>query len=421
MAHLHLENIGPVRFVDLYLKRFNVFIGPQSSGKSTIAKILSFCSWIEKRVATTLSENIFTKNKDFVDTVETYHKMKGYFHDDSVVMYHSDVVSIEYVEEKLSVKLLNKEIYHRKKIVYMPSDRNLVAMPELEKLILANHTNMQSFTFDWLNARTTFDKEHKLDLLNLGMQYYFDSQEQTYKDKIVHTNGESYDIALYNASSGLQSITPIVLMFNYYTGLYFKEYERFTSFEKQLEQQRLLARIANLYPDMVDAKKNEDENSLYAAKIAETVIEATKIRNLANREKLYKQLTTPDAVNVIIEEPEQNLFPEAQESLLYWMIQKIKNKDRDNSIVITTHSPYILFALNNCLIGGLVGNKLPNQQELQSHDAWVNPKDVAVFEIHDGTLKSVQDEDYLLDNNYLNRAYQKISKEYLTMLDYYVE
>lgn len=109
------------------------------------------------------------------------------------------------------------------------------------------------------------------------------------------------------------------------------------------------------------------------------------------------------------------MFPEAQESLLYWTIERIKDPVRANSIVITTHSPYILFALNNCLIGGLVGDKLESQA-LQSRKSWLRPSDVAVYEIHDGALKSIQDEDGLLDNNYLNLAYKKISAEYMTML-----
>ena len=97
------------------------------------------------------------------------------------------------------------------------------------------------------------------------------------------------------------------------------------------------------------------------------------------------------------------------------MFERIKDPERKNSIVITTHSPYVLFALNNCLIGGLVGEKMENNH-LQSRGSWVSPSDVAVYEIHEGTLKRIQDEDGLLDNNYLNRAYKKISAEYMTML-----
>ena len=184
-----------------------VIVGPSGAGKSTIAKMISFCLWIEKKVATTLTEKIFSSAGDFVTTAEMYHKMHNYFNDSTVVRYESDVISINYAKDTLTIKLLDKFIYKRKKIVYMPSDRNLVAMPELEKLTLTNKTNLQSFTFDWLNARNTFDKSHKLNLLDLDMQYYYDSTEQIYKDKIVHSNGKTYDISLYDASSGLQSIT----------------------------------------------------------------------------------------------------------------------------------------------------------------------------------------------------------------------
>ena len=48
MTHIKIENIGPIKKVDIDLNKINVFIGPQSSGKSTIAKIISYCSWYEK-------------------------------------------------------------------------------------------------------------------------------------------------------------------------------------------------------------------------------------------------------------------------------------------------------------------------------------------------------------------------------------
>lgn len=54
-----------------------------------------------------------------------------------------------------------------------------------------------------------------------------------------------------------------------------------------------------------------------------------------------------------------------------------------------------------------------------SRNSWIDPKMVTVYEIHDGKLKTIQEESGLLMHNYLNQAYRKINKEYLTMLDYY--
>ena len=399
MKHLHLENIGPITIVDIDLKRYNIFIGPQSSGKSTIAKMISFCTWIEKRALTTLSENVFSNKQEFIEHVEEYHKMHDYFNEKSVIDYNSQNIHILYRDSKLSIKILDKTSYKRKKILYIPSDRNLVAMPRLDRLVLETNTNLRSFIFDWFDARGAYDKSHRLSILDLNMEYYYDKDaKKVSQDRIIHTNGKTYDIALSDASSGLQSITPLTLLLSYYTNQYFIDYGKTTSYKKDEEKKELEEKIGILYPVIVEDAQNK--KGLY---------------NAIERRSLFNKLTTPHSTDFIIEEPEQNLFPEAQESLLYWTIERIKDPVRANSIVITTHSPYILFALNNCLIGGLVGDKLESQA-LQSRKSWLRPSDVAVYEIHDGALKSIQDEDGLLDNNYLNLAYKKISAEYMTML-----
>lgn len=48
MKRLVIDNIGPVKHVELNLKRINVIIGPQSVGKSCVLKIACFCAWAEK-------------------------------------------------------------------------------------------------------------------------------------------------------------------------------------------------------------------------------------------------------------------------------------------------------------------------------------------------------------------------------------
>ena len=41
---LIIKNIGPIKDIELSISKVNIFMGQQSSGKSTIAKILSFCN-----------------------------------------------------------------------------------------------------------------------------------------------------------------------------------------------------------------------------------------------------------------------------------------------------------------------------------------------------------------------------------------
>ena len=51
MPYITIRNIGPL--VDtgrLKLTSLTLIIGKQSTGKSTLMKIISYCSWVEKRL-----------------------------------------------------------------------------------------------------------------------------------------------------------------------------------------------------------------------------------------------------------------------------------------------------------------------------------------------------------------------------------
>lgn len=48
MKHLIVKHIGPLDKIDIELKKVNVIIGPQSSGKSCVLKLACYCTWVEK-------------------------------------------------------------------------------------------------------------------------------------------------------------------------------------------------------------------------------------------------------------------------------------------------------------------------------------------------------------------------------------
>ena len=214
MKRLCVKNVGPISDIDAVMNRFNFFIGPQSSGKSTIAKVFSTCSWIEKEVATTFNEKVIDKAEDFIAKIVDFHKMDTYFSDDSEIHYETDIVKIDLEKGRFGIKLLDKSLYQRRKICYIPSERNAITLPELQGFEFGP-TNLRSFLFDWFNARENYDKSHKTNILDLGVNYYYDADETKYKDRIEHKNGKTYHMPLCSASSGLQSVIPLLVMFQY--------------------------------------------------------------------------------------------------------------------------------------------------------------------------------------------------------------
>lgn len=422
MAHLHLENIGPISIIDIDLRRYNVFIGPQSSGKSTIAKLISFCSWVEKRAATTLSENIFTNAEDFKTQAEDYHKMHGYFNANSVLEYSSDIIHLKYMESDFFLKLINKTAYKRKKILYIPSDRNLVAMDKLDRLIVETNTNLRGFMFDWFDARETYGKEHHLNILDLNMEYYYDKDAKVNKDKIIHVNGKTYEIALSDASSGLQSVTPLTLLLSYFSKQYFVLYKKTTSYEKEQEQKNLLESINLLYPieSTTDDNTEDTREVEICAQNGERIHLLGKkggvMYNALERRSLYDKLTRPCKTDFIIEEPEQNLFPSTQTQLISYILLVCNETGLEHSFTLTTHSPYILAQLNILLFAGMLENqgKSEDVKNIVEPLSVIKPQELGVYAVQEnGTIESILDENTgLISQNYLDGVSVELSEKF---------
>lgn len=63
----------------------------------------------------------------------------------------------------------------------------------------------------------------------------------------------------------------------------------------------------------------------------------------------------------VIEEPEQNLFPDNQRSLVHFLTNSIVPPD--GNMILTTHSPYVLSCLNNIILAGMIAELAPNKRD----------------------------------------------------------
>lgn len=95
----------------------------------------------------------------------------------------------------------------------------------------------------------------------------------------------------------------------------------------------------------------------------------------------------------IIEEPEAHLFPEAQ----YYMIQllvMLLNSNKNNQLVVTTHSPYILSVFNNLIYANTVGTSHSEHvNKVLCSDSWLNPNLVSSYLLSNGKSHDIIDKD----------------------------
>lgn len=285
----------------------------------------------------------------------------------------------------------------------MISDWKEVTLPD---------NNIRNFMSDWNIARKVHKIESSVNISSLNIKYYYNEE----RDIDYITNSDGSRTPLMSASSGIQSYVPLHILADYFTDWIYKnpEPKSVSSNEKNLE---IFERIQNeilsafqISPTLVDeillkGKSNLNQNE---ERIFSKLIEKYQCYMTTNSTKLY------------IEEPELNLFPSVQKEVLYYLIHSIQ-KRTDDTITITTHSPYILYALNNCLMGWLIKDNVPGEiaQSLESHNSWIDPSLVSVWQIKDGGVVSIREQHTnTIGKHYFNEVMNETMNEYYTMLNY---
>lgn len=378
---LHVENFGPVSDATIELRAINMFIGEQSIGKSTLAKLITiFTDYITLCTLIKFKEEFWTALlKDY--DLDTYSV--GSYHIEYDMAEEDDRFHIELRPGQISFymktgeqeigdsgeinqrifKLKVKKFHHTEKLLeaatlekkeflelfnnslYIPAERIICSVLTnlMPALTLARSTvpqNLLRFMIDLNNAKSEYPL-FQIPMLNIAFKH------ESSDDSIV-IDSDKKDIPMRAASSGIQSLVPLLLVLRYAT-----EKREYCSF--------------------------------------------------------------------VVEEPECNLFPTKQVELLKEIIKMVKDPTR--TLTITTHSPYLLAAMNNLLFAGMLCEKygpeikryideiIPEAYQLKAGDCSVYSlgKD-----INDGEYcKSLKDETTgMIDYNSLDGVSEELGDEF---------
>lgn len=203
MEKLSIRHFGPIKEADIELKRINVFIGPQGSGKSTIAKVISAfrsynnlkADWVER---------------DFITKLKEDYGLGNFFQESTSIGLKTD-------KDEFNIgmwgkpSMVNEEpipIYNLPASVYIPAERVLVPLiSENSFLFISEKIFIQKYITDFgvlfQNGRKLI-KELTIDFLD-GVTYCYDDGI----DKVILKNGRI--IRLTESSNGIQSTLPLLL------------------------------------------------------------------------------------------------------------------------------------------------------------------------------------------------------------------
>lgn len=407
MARITIKYIGPVKEITLEIKRINVFMGPQSTGKSTVAKIISQALWAEKNFLTMGEEY------DFYQGLLDFHNMdKNYFRNSisekSEIIYESPwcVIRMRYEDatkrkpKTVYEKKENKDLYYNSKIEYIPAERSFVASIENIHKYTETYNNTISFLGDWYTAKLSYQRTRSFDVALPDLSFSYRYKESEERDIIRVGNNE---VSLQSGSSGQQSLLPLLMVAEEVLVSIYNTQRIFSPVE--------IAHIKKKAPDL--------------ASIVDVLSEMGKKARTKPIEKKLQELWKKigyradyGCTHLIVEEPEQNLYPSTQRGVLKHLVSYLSTDTKhQHTLTLTTHSPYILYALNNCMLAGLVERWNHDATERLSSSTRINPSEVGLWSLDGGELKSLQSsETGLLTSNFFDSEFQKNHEEMFELL-----
>ena len=403
MSKLYVKEFGPIRsgLQDndgwLEFPKVTLFCGEQASGKSSVAKLFSIMSWMEKQI---YRDPGLALTETFFYHALAWHGIESYLCSNTEIRYQGDSLKFDFCCGKVSASQVvdSNHPFVVPKISYMPAERNFAS-------IVRNASRVEGLPNPLVDMQVEFDKARRFyqkgySLPANGFRFVFDSEPW-----IVNGHGaNARRTRLDSASSGLQSMVPLLLVSEYLAA--------------SLNEEMPISAIGLFRSGSADDKLQRDMRRA----------EIMNDPDLTSEQKLKRleQLVEPGKRFInIVEEPEQNLYPATQCELVTRLLS-IVNARAGNRLILTTHSPYvhnhlILVAQAAAAFAKIghddsAGRKLA---EIIPADACVSGDAISIYELQDGgTIRRLEPMDGLpSDDNPMNRQLALFNSKFADILE----
>jgi predicted ATPase len=387
MSRIKIEHFGPIRegytanqnWMDI--KKVTVLIGDQGSGKSTVAKLVSTFTWLEKAlVRGDLKEKDLEVYNRFQKKHCAYQNIHNFFRPDTRLEFQGAAYDFSYEEGRFRVLKKANGRPQVPKVMYVPAERNFVsAVVQPEKL---RYLPLTLFTFleEFIRSNEEADGSIQLPINNL--EYRFDKKKRDFK--II---GDAYEILLSEASSGLQSAIPLFLV------------------------SKNLAEGIDKESSQTKAKMNSEDQKRLRQHLLKILLDQNPNEGLQNSAReLLSSLTKNDYFVNVVEEPEQNLYPVSQRLILNSLLG-FNNLNPRNQLIMTTHSPYLVNYLTLAVKAEQLSKSLTGDAqfaqlyEIVPQNAMLHASDMVIYELDEttGLIQQLETFDGLpSDENRLN-------------------
>ena len=393
MESIEIEGFLTISKAHFEIKKINILIGTQASGKSIVAKLVYFFKKFFSDIFIKSIENNQNKtniNKHVLEKFEQLFPKYTWDHQEFIITYKYNNYQVSISRKKTGshyslkfdycaeLKVLHKSLktlYKKNLDEYETSKRN-----NRDRKLQLHHKN---FLY------------HKILENNFGVGFQSNIFIPASRSFFANLQKNVFSFLANNID-----LDPLIKEFG-------SKYERakryyFSSLLNDSKKNTILRKkFKNLITSIISGEYVVLEEKDWIAKNG-------KKTNLANASSGQQEslpmliiLSIWPFVNeygmCFIEEPEAHLFPTSQKQVI--SILATIYKECDHSFFITTHSPYILTAINNLVIGSDAYDNCHNDKDrlqlskLIPQDEIIKFEDVSAYTFNQGKLESIMDEE----------------------------
>jgi len=423
MKRIIIKNFGAIKYFEMDLKKVNILIGPQASGKSTIAKSLFLVESVQKELIEYI-KNISSRN-EITHLLQYFNKrLKSFFVEIFGTTKHMNRFEIEFIISKdknlkfyltndgwVKIKyseLLKKEIENLKNDLneFLKLNRELELNPFDDK-----NTTKRIYVFKNISKRIDdiFGSKTTIEYIPAGR-----SLLTVFAEQIGEINRTKLDLI---TKRYIEKIINLKKIFVDDLNMILENYKRYDI--QKIDFKRVNLAIETIQKILKGNYKFKDgEERIYFEKNRYVKInfassgqqEAVWILN-----QIYYLILHNISTFLIVEEPEAHLYPEAQKNIVELMC--LFGNKTNNNLLITTHSPYILSSLNNLLYAGRLYKNGFNVDFIDKY-LTINIDNVNAYFIENGKKIDIIDYDLgEIKAEAIDSASEIINSEYNRLLD----
>lgn len=401
MRKLTINKFGPVLNAELELKAVNLLIGEQSIGKSTIAKLISIMTDIFSLALVIRSGHI-----GWIDQLKTY----------GLDIYSKDDYSIQYEWDEKDIHL----------VLTITKDSAYTSFTKGEVSISDNDQILKTlFGLKPIFHQEQYQSQVRAALENANgkeatKEVISSSQQLVYNSIYIPAERNFFSFfskALPALNLVNESIPRNLLRFSLD---YQNAKATYGSYDSSLLNVSYEFDGSDDY--FIDHTSRKKYHLSYASSGIQSTMPLLLVVEFAVNKREYSSF--------VIEEPETNLFPDKQVSLLRHILKTVNKGGR--TLTITTHSPYLLSALNNSLFAGLMiksyGEGIRKDiSEIIDKDCFLTSEECSVYSLGESVngkglyCKSVVDPNTgMIDSNALDGVSLLLSAEFSNLEDIFL-